>query len=74
MLAIFFFFFQHLKENNRNGEFASFFSSHQAGISETIDYVVKLYDPATQLQLVSNVFVTGGCANIPGKCTLHFQL
>lgn len=51
-----------------------FFSSHQAGISETIDYVVKLYDPATQLQLVSNVFVTGGCANIPGKCTLNFKL
>lgn len=54
--------------------FFFFFSSHQAGISETIDYVVKLYDPATQLQLVSNVFVTGGCANIPGKCTLNFKL
>lgn len=45
----------------------SFKSSHQAGISETIDYVVKLYDPDTQLQLVNNVFVTGGSANIPGS-------
>ncbi|XP_032792319.2 actin-related protein 5 [Daphnia magna] len=44
----------------------SFIGSHQAGVSETIGYVVKLYDSETQLRLVNNVFVTGGCANIPG--------
>ena len=40
--------------------------SHQAGIAETVDYVVKLYDAETQQQLVKNIFVTGGCANLPG--------
>ena len=40
--------------------------SHQAGIAETVDYVVKLYDADIQQKLAKNIFVTGGCANLPG--------
>lgn len=39
----------------------------EAGIAETVDYVFKLFDPATQLLLANNVFLTGGCACFPGK-------
>lgn len=46
--------------------------SHQAGIAETIDYVVKLYDASTQQQLVNNVFITGGCAYLPGTLWLVY--
>ena len=45
----------------------SMIGSHQAGIAEALDYVVKLYDADTQLKLVSNVFITGGCAKLPGR-------
>ncbi|XP_044740595.1 actin-related protein 5 [Chrysoperla carnea] len=38
----------------------------EAGIAETVDYVFKLFDPATQLLLANNVFLTGGCACFPG--------
>ena len=56
------------EKRREKSKFKRFFPhrSHQAGISESIDYVVKLYDADTQLQLVNNVFVTGGCATLPG--------
>lgn len=38
----------------------------EAGIAETIEYVFKLFDPSTQLLLADNVFLTGGCACLPG--------
>lgn len=38
----------------------------EAGLAETIDYVLKLFSPEDQQRLVSNVFLTGGVAKIPG--------
>ncbi|ESP04525.1 hypothetical protein LOTGIDRAFT_136147, partial [Lottia gigantea] len=37
----------------------------QAGISETLDYVLKKYQPDDQNKLVQCVFLTGGNANLP---------
>jgi actin-related protein 5 len=34
----------------------------EAGVAETIDYVLKLFPSEDQQKLVDNVFVTGGCA------------
>lgn len=39
----------------------------EAGLAETVEYVLKQFDPETQLDLANNVFVTGGCANFPGN-------
>jgi len=38
----------------------------EAGLAETIDYVLKLFPAADQQRLVDNIFLTGGIANIPG--------
>ncbi|XP_057325666.1 actin-related protein 5 [Microplitis mediator] len=38
----------------------------EAGIPETIDFVLKLYTAQVQSQLVCNVFLTGGTARFPG--------
>lgn len=38
----------------------SMIGSAEAGIAETIDYVLKLYPPTIQSQLVDNIFLTGG--------------
>ncbi|KAH0564365.1 actin-related protein 5 [Cotesia glomerata] len=38
----------------------------EAGIPETIDFVLKLYSPEVQSLLVCNVFLTGGTAKFPG--------
>ncbi|XP_041369195.1 actin-related protein 5-like [Gigantopelta aegis] len=40
----------------------------QAGIAETINFILKKYKPDIQNKLVGNVFLTGGCARIP-----HFK-
>lgn len=40
--------------------------SSEAGIIETIDFVLKLFTADEQLLLADNVFVTGGCAQLPG--------
>ncbi|XP_015112505.1 actin-related protein 5 [Diachasma alloeum] len=40
--------------------------SVEAGIAETIDFVLKLYPEDMQSRLVSNVFLTGGPAKLPG--------
>ena len=39
----------------------------EAGLAETIEYVLKQFDSETQLDLANNIFVTGGCANFPGN-------
>lgn len=38
----------------------------EAGLSETIDYVLKLFTATEQQQLVDNIFLTGGIAKLPG--------
>ncbi|XP_031622283.1 actin-related protein 5 [Contarinia nasturtii] len=38
----------------------------EAGITETIDYVLKQFSPEDQLLLAQNIFLTGGCANFKG--------
>ena len=48
----------------------------QAGISETIEFVLGKYPAAVQRDLAANVFVTGSLASIPGMrerlvCDLH---
>lgn len=38
----------------------------EAGLAETIDYVLKLFTSAEQQQLVDNIFLTGGIAGLKG--------
>ncbi|KAJ1522011.1 hypothetical protein ONE63_002333 [Megalurothrips usitatus] len=38
----------------------------EAGLSETIGYILRQYSHEDQNKLVSNVFLTGGCAALPG--------
>ena len=38
----------------------------QAGISETLDFILKKYDEEISTNLASNVFVTGAAAKLPG--------
>lgn len=38
----------------------------EAGLAETIDYVLKLFNSTEQQQLVDNIFLTGGLAKLPG--------
>ncbi|KAF7380485.1 hypothetical protein HZH68_016350 [Vespula germanica] len=44
----------------------SMIGSVEAGIAETIEFVLKLYSPEQQKRLVSNVFLTGGPTALPG--------
>lgn len=47
----------------------------EAGLSETISYILKQYASEDQNKLVSNVFLTGSCAAIPGlKLRLEREL
>ncbi|XP_011506105.1 PREDICTED: actin-related protein 5 isoform X2 [Ceratosolen solmsi marchali] len=38
----------------------------EAGIAETIEFILKRYTPEQQTRLVGNVFLTGGSATFPG--------
>lgn len=38
----------------------------EAGLAETIDYVLKLFAAEDQQRLVDNLFLTGGVSKIPG--------
>lgn len=51
----------------------SMIGSSEAGIVETIDYVLKQFSTDEQLLLAQNVFLTGGCANLKGKLTVQQQ-
>ncbi|KJE97448.1 hypothetical protein CAOG_007306 [Capsaspora owczarzaki ATCC 30864] len=44
----------------------SLLGSDQAGLIETIAFVLKHYNAATQQQLARNVFLTGGTSSLPG--------
>lgn len=44
----------------------SMVGSIEAGIVETIDYVLKLFPAEEQMILVNNVFLTGSCCKFPG--------
>merc|ERR1739848_830466 len=37
----------------------------QAGLAETIDFVLKKYSPEDQSRLVENIFLTGACSQLP---------
>lgn len=38
----------------------------EAGLAETIDYVLKLFNADEQQKLVDNIFITGGATRIAG--------
>ena len=38
----------------------------EAGLAETIEYVLRMFTETDQQKLVNNLFLTGGCAKIPG--------
>lgn len=46
-----------------------------AGIMETIDFVLKQFTADDQLLLAKNIFLTGGCSNFRGTNThnAHFS-
>lgn len=44
----------------------SMIGSIEAGLAETVGYVLSLFKPDEQLLLVQNVIVSGGCAALPG--------
>ncbi|XP_063243980.1 LOW QUALITY PROTEIN: actin-related protein 5 [Bacillus rossius redtenbacheri] len=44
----------------------SMVGSAEAGIAETVEHVLRRYPPETQALLVASVFLTGGCATLPG--------
>ena len=44
----------------------SIIGHEQAGISETIEFILKKFSPSIQQKLVSNVFLTGSLARLPG--------
>lgn len=41
--------------------------SSEAGLAETIDYVLKMFNESEQFVLANSVFLTGGCSNFSGK-------
>lgn len=45
----------------------SMIGSSEAGIVETIDYVLKQFSSDEQLLLAQNIFLTGGWANLTGN-------
>lgn len=44
----------------------SMIGSSQAGLAETIEYVLKSYPESIAMSIVKNVYLTGGCSLIPG--------
>ncbi|XP_040156020.1 actin-related protein 5 [Anopheles arabiensis] len=44
----------------------SIIGSYEAGLAETIDFVLKLFPAEQRGCLVNNIFLTGGCAKIRG--------
>lgn len=43
--------------------------SSEAGLTETIEFVLQMFNQNEQLVLANNIFLTGGCANFPGMDT-----
>jgi actin-related protein 5 len=50
----------------------SMMGSCEAGLAETINFVLKLFSPEDQLLLADNVFLTGGCSKFPGNYLFIF--
>lgn len=48
----------------------SMIGSSEAGITETIGFVLKLFTADEQLSLAQNIFLTGSCAKFLGKICL----
>ena len=46
--------------------FLSMMGLEEAGLAETIRFVLSLYSAEKQQRLAENLFVTGGVANVPG--------
>lgn len=44
----------------------SMVGSAEAGLAETINFILKMFTEAEQQALVNNVFLTGACARFPG--------
>ena len=44
----------------------SIIGHEQAGISETIEFILKKFSSSDQQKLVSNIFITGAVASLPG--------
>ena len=44
----------------------SMIGSCEAGLTETIEFVLKMFSVEDQLILANSVFLTGGCAKFPG--------
>lgn len=44
----------------------SMVGSAEAGLAETINFVLKMFTETEQQALVNNVFLTGACAKFPG--------
>lgn len=38
----------------------------EAGLAETIDYVLKMFPADVQMKMVNNIFLTGGISKMPG--------
>lgn len=49
----------------------SMIGSPEAGIAETIDFVLKQFSPDEQMLLVQNIYLTGGCSNFNGENTIY---
>ncbi len=41
-------------------------AAHQAGVSETLEFILKKYPAEVQEKLVRNIFLTGAPVQIPG--------
>lgn len=44
----------------------SMIGSGEAGLAETIEFMLRSFSPEVQSALVANVFLTGGCSSLPG--------
>jgi len=51
-------------ENRRRKKFCN--AGHQAGVSETLEFILKKYPAEVQEKLVRNIFLTGAPVQIPG--------
>ncbi len=40
----------------------------QAGVSESLEFILKKYSPEVQEKLVRNIFLTGALVQLPGIC------
>ncbi len=51
----------------------SMIGSSEAGLAETVEYVLKMLNDSEQMDLANSVFLTGGCSNFVGKNRLSIH-